>query len=67
MKKNKGFSLIESLIVIAIVGILLSVILSATKRTRDATLSDEEYCRKYYSNTSITLLPARCIHIFNTE
>ena len=37
MKKNKGFSFLELLIVIAIIGILASIIYASNRRTRDKT------------------------------
>ena len=66
--KNKGFTLIELLIVIAIFGILTTLLLSALRPlAKDANLSDEEYCKEYYSNTIVRNLPAKCLSYFQSN
>lgn len=69
--KNKGFTLIELIVFIAIVGLLTAVVLAslhdAKLRTSGKEEDEREYCLSKGKYRSITDLPASCIKYFQEE
>lgn len=60
---NKGFTVIEALIVVAVVGILLMVVISIA---RGVSSDDKSWCSMYKYST-INDVPVTCFEYLTTE
>jgi addiction module HigA family antidote len=66
-----GFTLIELIVIIAIIGFIATAAIVAINSAREkspeaAKMSDNDFCRRFYSNYSVQNLPARCLRVFNS-
>ena len=64
MKKNKGFTLLELLIVIAIVGLLVSIVVGSIKNSKK---TPKERCLEKMEVLTIKDLPVACLKYTGTE
>lgn len=64
---KKGLTLIELLVIIAVIGVLTSIALSIFSSNNDEkNLTEKEYCLKYYSDSIQKDVPAKCLKYFIT-
>lgn len=72
MKKNKGFTVLELLIVVAIIGMLSSIVFVAIKqskcvKSRTCKTADDDSICEMYRWRSISHLPVNCLKYFNVQ
>lgn len=63
---KKGFTVIETLVVIAIAGIVISIIIAAISNERKPNESEQEYCARK-GDLTLDSIPAKCLKYYQTN